>query len=395
MFTLRKAWPPLCLAIAVSCSKKEISQNQPATAPAVKPVREDSQPKESKRVIYRHSVVPGGVHSARELANRMENDPVVREHYTGVNPDKLQPALLPAARKAFVSYRVAGRVYWTAKRIQLAKGEPVLTDGEVFVRQRCGNLISDEPREPVQKEQPAAAEFDLPESPPPPTPLLVAKLDEKIFSNLPAARELSAESTPTEVGPLIAGNLPQPGHSGGSTSGGRPSGGGGGMMPPGEQPSNSPRSSNSPPPFTGPPPPDFVPPPSFVPLPGRVPPPTPPPPGLTPPPPGPPPGFPPPYFPPSSPPPVTPPPGGPPPPYPPNGPPHPPPPSGPPPSAPPPTWPPPSGPPPAGPPPLAPPPAWPPPEPPPPEGVPEAATYLLTGLGLLGIAVARNRGAQD
>ena len=101
------------------------------------------------RTHYPYSVVSGGVTTAAELVEASQNDPVVKAHYTGIDAGRLKPTPLGEDRKAYVSYRVQNEVFWTSKPVNLRKGELVLTDGENFVRARCGNRISETPRLPV------------------------------------------------------------------------------------------------------------------------------------------------------------------------------------------------------------------------------------------------------
>ena len=53
------------------------------------------------------------------------------------------------ARSVYVSYRRGDDVFWTSKKLRLAVGETLITDGQHISRTRCGNQISDEPRLPV------------------------------------------------------------------------------------------------------------------------------------------------------------------------------------------------------------------------------------------------------
>jgi hypothetical protein len=51
-------------------------------------------------------------------------------------------------------------VYWTAKKLQLAEGETLLSDGRSEIRGRCGNRISDVPQLPVEARGPSEEELD-------------------------------------------------------------------------------------------------------------------------------------------------------------------------------------------------------------------------------------------
>jgi hypothetical protein len=60
----------------------------------------------------------------------------------------------------YVSYRKGDKVYWTAKKLQLAEGETLLSDGRSEIRGRCGNRISDLPQLPVEARGPSEEELD-------------------------------------------------------------------------------------------------------------------------------------------------------------------------------------------------------------------------------------------
>ena len=111
------------------------------------------------RHVYRHSVVPGGVYSAEELAQAIERDPVVAAHYVGLDPSRMRVERLREPLLAHLSYRIGDKVYWTGNKVLLAAGEEVLTDGETTVRARCGNNISIAPLGPSSPNEPDDDEF--------------------------------------------------------------------------------------------------------------------------------------------------------------------------------------------------------------------------------------------
>ena len=364
-----------CLCFIGSCTKQSAS---PAPSELIRPSKGDTQTDESKRVTYPYSIIPGGVRSVQELKDAIEKDPLVRRHHAKANLARMQLSVLTSDRKAFVSYRVANKVYWTAKPVRLNKGEQVLTDGETTIRNRCGNQISEEPQLPVQEVGLAPTEAELETAVDLTPSRAMASTDvPTALSNLPLGGQLPSIPGQEQAGPLIASVSPVGGDQGQWWGGIGGAGGSAGMPPMGEPiPSNSAPGTNPPGDVPAPPvkPPDFFFPPTSGPPPGPATPWTAPPPA----------GVPPPYNPPDNRPPGNPPTGRPPP-------------GGyPPPVTPPMTTPPPPGRPPDSPPPGNPPggpkpPPNSPPGGPPPESVPETATYILVGLGLLVIAVARNR----
>ncbi len=114
------------------------------------------------RKVYPYSVVPGGVRDTRALRKAVARDPVVAAHYSGFRLASARVVKLPTARSAYVSYRLGNKVYWTRKRLTLAKGEEVITDGEHLARTRCANRISETPDGKVSLEEPAEPDLERP-----------------------------------------------------------------------------------------------------------------------------------------------------------------------------------------------------------------------------------------
>jgi hypothetical protein len=112
------------------------------------------------RRIYPYSIVPGGVHGALELARIIQADKVVAQHYAGLRLDEVREVTVARPRAVYVSYRKGDQVYWTAKKLTLKAGETLLTDGSIELRTRCGNMISDTPRLPVEAAGPGEEELD-------------------------------------------------------------------------------------------------------------------------------------------------------------------------------------------------------------------------------------------
>lgn len=94
------------------------------------------------RTVYPFSVIPGGVEDSRDLSENIQRDPVARRHYQGIEPTRLQTVRLHTPVLAYVSFRQGNSIRWTSKKVTVAKGELVLTDGKNLVRARCGNRMS-------------------------------------------------------------------------------------------------------------------------------------------------------------------------------------------------------------------------------------------------------------
>lgn len=121
------------------------------------------------RPVLPYSVVPGGLRSLRDVADSIDSDPVVALHYRGLHLENLVLRRTGAAMDVFVSYRVQNAIYWTSRKVHLAKGELVLVDGKNVVRARCGNRIAfelppDAPKAPPLEPPPVVFDYGLPPS---------------------------------------------------------------------------------------------------------------------------------------------------------------------------------------------------------------------------------------
>lgn len=112
--------------------------------------------------VFPYSVVPGGVHSPAQLAAAIVNDPVVADHYAGIQANSVVRTRLTRYRRAHVSYRIGDHVYWTRRPVLLSPGETLLTDGVNEVRARCGNRIDDHVLGETLENEPEAGVLDTP-----------------------------------------------------------------------------------------------------------------------------------------------------------------------------------------------------------------------------------------
>jgi len=114
------------------------------------------------RVIYPNSVIRGGVRSQEEFKAALLKDSVVAAHFSDFRATRSRLVDLKGDKAAYVSYRIRDKVYWTKKRVRLAKGEKLITDGVNYARSRCGNRISEVSQAPTSAEEPAHALLDMP-----------------------------------------------------------------------------------------------------------------------------------------------------------------------------------------------------------------------------------------
>lgn len=210
-----------------------VKQGEDTKAPAVSVQTTRASPhrtglRSEQRPVYPFSIVPGGVVSRDELKAAMRTDRLVAAHYAAVDVDRLKPVTLKHDLAAYVSFRMHGQVYWTSRRVLLAKGERVLqggTDGAIGVRERCGNQISEQPRVPVlpdMKTEPSGAMLATPIQSPP------AQASRTEAAGAPykgaLAQGATAEDGFTDV--PVSGGGPV-GYQGGGDGGGVIAGGGG------------------------------------------------------------------------------------------------------------------------------------------------------------------------
>jgi hypothetical protein len=141
----------------------QVQAQAPADAATPAPVvlRTAAQVETKKtRRVYPYSIVPGGVLDRRELAHAIVMDKVVAAHYAVFAASRATVETVSKPRAVYVSYRKGDKVFWTSKKLQLAEGETLLSDGQNEIRTRCGNRISDVPQLPVEARGPGEEELD-------------------------------------------------------------------------------------------------------------------------------------------------------------------------------------------------------------------------------------------
>lgn len=152
----------LLAALAWPAEKPERARAPlPAMAPQAQSVPAATSAAGPARPVYRYSVIPGGVRSAAELALAIRRDRVVAAHYADFDAASAHLVRVGKPRFVHVSYRIGDTVYWTRKKVRLAAGEYLLSDGKHLARTRCGNRIADEVQGPVLELEPASEVLDL------------------------------------------------------------------------------------------------------------------------------------------------------------------------------------------------------------------------------------------
>jgi hypothetical protein len=138
------------------------------------------------RPIYPFSIIPGGVRDRWDLERNSDDDPVVAEHYRGFDFHHARLILLAADEKAYVSYRIGQKVFWTSRKVALHRGERLLTDGKITARARCGNQVSALPHPEVSPLEPSAAELEQPLPPLLPSTTLFNPIPPQVPTPAPA-----------------------------------------------------------------------------------------------------------------------------------------------------------------------------------------------------------------
>jgi len=129
-----------------------------------------------RRVTYPNSVIRGGVRNPEEFKAALLKDGVVSTHFSDFSAPRSRIVDLKVDKAAYVSYRINNKVYWTKKKVRLAKGEKLITDGVNYARARCGNRISEVSQAPTSAEEPAHAFLDMPIPTEDKDPLLLAAM---------------------------------------------------------------------------------------------------------------------------------------------------------------------------------------------------------------------------
>jgi hypothetical protein len=117
------------------------------------------------RPAYRYSVIPRGAFSGEELREALSIDGIAAGHHRAVVLDAVRVETVTAPRQVYMSYRVGDDIAWTKHKVLLPAGETILTDGVNEIRARCGNGVSDVPREPTWDGEPHPAAFDEADDP--------------------------------------------------------------------------------------------------------------------------------------------------------------------------------------------------------------------------------------
>jgi hypothetical protein len=155
-----------CFGAFVATQRIKESASQavliPQTPVSLSEGKPQFQPVKNQRYVYPYSVIPGGVMSREELTSVIGSDPVVAEHYARFAAGQARVIRASETQFMHVSYRLRNKVFWTAKKIRIPKGEALITDGTELARTRCGNMVSAAPQEPVSEEEPTVETFDVP-----------------------------------------------------------------------------------------------------------------------------------------------------------------------------------------------------------------------------------------
>jgi hypothetical protein len=164
-FSFRTSWLSLIRPARINSDQTDLSWTQGNLSRnlSLLAMRSVSSPLTvPRRVVYPYSVIPGGVQTPDDLREISEHDRVVGSHYAGFDFRNAKIIELDQPKLVYLSYRVGDRVFWTAKRVSLHKGEKLITDGNMTARVRCANRISEIAQPAVSPIEPPAAKFEEP-----------------------------------------------------------------------------------------------------------------------------------------------------------------------------------------------------------------------------------------
>ena len=128
--------------------------------------KKEQEDGEVLRRVYPYSVVDGGVHSVQELRSALGRDPVVAKHYSNFKLDRARVMEANADGDFHVSYRIGDEIFWTKKRLKVAKSEKLITDGTTFTRTRCANVLSEVLPGKTSPDEPTPEVLNTPTVPP-------------------------------------------------------------------------------------------------------------------------------------------------------------------------------------------------------------------------------------
>ena len=202
-------WRPLA-PVQESALDEFISRRDFATLDAIE--AGTLEHRDSNRIVYRYSVIPGGVYTPDELRDAIRLDAVVAKHYNDLDQSKLQVRTVAHDQYAYVSYRKGDSVSWTKNKVLLRQGETILTDGTTLIRAKCGNCISAAPQLPTASDEPDVVEFDRLVDPVAPQQ---ARGEEPVVPlapgapvDSPSAMGPAAPIAPLTAGPFVGGTTP-------------------------------------------------------------------------------------------------------------------------------------------------------------------------------------------
>jgi hypothetical protein len=112
-------------------------------------------------VSYPHALVTCGVRSSDDFETARQTGPGLASHYADVG--FVRPAVLKSDEWDYASFRQGDRIVWTPQPILVRSGELVLRDryGNT-IRARCGNRLSEMPREPKAFVMPPELTHEIP-----------------------------------------------------------------------------------------------------------------------------------------------------------------------------------------------------------------------------------------
>ena len=116
----------------------------------------------SLRPNYPYSIIPGGIYSKDDLRNDVKSDQLVRAHYADFDIDKAHLVVSRTNTLEYVSYRMRDKIFWTVRKLNIPKGEILISDGTHLARARCGNRLSETAISQTSNEEAPMNQLSLP-----------------------------------------------------------------------------------------------------------------------------------------------------------------------------------------------------------------------------------------
>ena len=161
----------------------------------------ETPPQATRRIRWNGVCSKYGASSVETFRASVKSDPLLARRFAGFQWASARVLVLEEPRAAHVTYRQAGRIGWTRKKLTLVAGETLVTDGKTTVRSYCCNEITDGPATPSELTDGPAAPAEASAGAEPPSELTAgaAQPNEITALALPPVEVVAGTRSPTEI----------------------------------------------------------------------------------------------------------------------------------------------------------------------------------------------------